>query len=56
MTDTTTIERATAANERDEALEWLARRVRWEHFLTSLRETSTAADDSDELVRQPQAA
>jgi len=54
MTDTR-IEHEADVDERDEALQWLARRVRWERFLTSLHESSPSGDDSEDSddVEQP---
>jgi hypothetical protein len=56
MTDTTAIEHAAGADERAEALDWLARRVRWDALLDSLRETPGATSASDEVEREDLAA
>jgi len=56
MTDTR-IDHEIDADTRTEALQWLARRVRWERFLTSLHDDAPAdLDDIEEISRPSRAA
>ena len=49
MTHTSPIAYAGESTNRAEAVAWLAGRVRWEHLLTELRDTSETVDDRGDV-------
>jgi hypothetical protein len=49
MTYTTPTAPVSEATRQAEALEWLARRLRWDRLLAELRETSDAIDITDDV-------